>query len=227
MGNSPFLQRTAKYPRVDIRTIFKIVPFLVCCLMQNIRETSTETSSIEIANLLINSTLSTKGAQFSAMDISNFYVHNNLNSYQYMRFKMDMIPQEIIGKNNLKIILHTDRYCYVEVRKDLYGLHKAGYLANIELKRISGLKGYVPSKYIPGLSTYKTRDIVFSLVVDDFGVQYTKREDAEHLLKTIQGRYPVKIDWEPTFYLGITLGFDYTKRTYKMFMPGYVKQVLI
>ena len=46
-------------------------------------ETSTETSSIETAKLLINSTLSTKGAQFAVMDIFNFYIHNNLEDYQY------------------------------------------------------------------------------------------------------------------------------------------------
>ena len=59
----------------------------------------------------------------------------------------------------------------------------------------------MPSKFTPGLFTHKTRDIVLSLVVDDFGVKYTKREDTEHLLKTIQDRYPIKVDWEPTFYL--------------------------
>ena len=38
----------------------------------------------------------------------------------------------------------------------------------MELKRILGLQGYVPSKFTPGLFTHKTRDIAFSLVVDDF-----------------------------------------------------------
>ena len=64
-------------------------------------------------------------------------------------------------------------------------------------------------------------------MVDDFGVRYKKREDAEHLLKTISDRYPVKAEWDPTFYLGVTLEFDYTARTCKMSMPGYVKQALL
>ena len=172
--------------------------------------TSTETSLIETAKLLINSTLSTKRAQFAAIEIFNFYIHNDLDDYQYLRFEIKMIPQEIIDEYNLETIIHTDRCCYVEVRKVCYGLCEAGYITNVELKRILGFEGYVPSKYTPGLFTNKTRDIVFSLVVDDFGVRYIKREDTEHLLKTIQNRYPVKIDWEPAFYLGITLEFDYT-----------------
>ena len=82
---------------------------------------------------------------------------------------MKTIPHEIIDKHDLKIIVYTDGYCYVEVRKALNGLREAGYIANVELKRILGLEGYVLSKYTPGLFTHKTRDIVFSLVVDDFG----------------------------------------------------------
>ena len=68
---------------------------------------------------------------------------------------------------------------------------------------------------------------MFSLVVDDFGVRYKKREDTDHLLKTLQDRYPIKADWDPMFYLGVTLEFDYDERTCKMSMPGYVKQLLI
>ena len=142
-------------------------------------------SSIETVKLLINSTLSTKGAQFAAIDISNFYIHNNLDNYQYMRFEMKTIPQEIRDKYNLKTIVHTDGYCYVEIRKALYELHEAGYITNVELKRILGLEGYVPSKFTTGLFTNKTRDIALSLVVNDFGVQYTKIEDTKHLLKIV------------------------------------------
>ena len=58
---------------------------------------------------------------------------------------------------------------------------------------------------------------------DDFGMKYTKREDAEHLLQTIQDRYLVKADQNLTLYSGVTLEFDYKEPTCKMLMPGYVK----
>ena len=64
-------------------------------------------------------------------------------------------------------------------------------------------------------------------MVDDFGVKYTKKEDAEHLLKTIQTRYECKASWDPDYYLSITLEWDYNKRTCKLSMPEYVKQALI
>ena len=63
-----------------------------------------------------------------------------------MQFAMHMIPQDIIDEYNLIAIVHDDVYCYVEVRKVLYGLREAEYIANVELKRILGLEGYITSK---------------------------------------------------------------------------------
>ena len=83
-----------------------------------------------------------------------------------MRFPINMIPQDIIDEYKLTEIVHENGYCYAEIRKAMYGLRESGYITNIELKRMLGLEGYVPSKFTPGLFTHKTRDIAFSLVVD-------------------------------------------------------------
>ena len=114
-------------------------------------QTSTEIASIETGKLLINSVLSTKDAKFMAKDISNFYIPTVLEDYQYIRFPINMIPQDIIDKYNLIIIVNEDGYCYAEISKAMYRLQESGYLANIELKRILGLEGYTPSKCTPGL----------------------------------------------------------------------------
>ena len=100
-------------------------------------------------------------------------------------------------------------------------------MANVELKRILAKEGYVPSKFTLGLFTHKTRDIEFLLVVDNFGVKYTDRLDAEHLASTISKWYPCRCSWEPTYYLGITLEWDWTTQTVKLWMPGYVKEALL
>ena len=105
-----------------------------------------------------------------------------------------MIPQDIIDEYNLTTIVHRDGYCYTEIRKAMYVFRKVGYVTNIKLKRVIGLEDYVPSKFTTGLFILKTKDIVFILVVDDFGGRYTKRENAGHLLKTIQDRYHIKAD---------------------------------
>ncbi len=45
--------------------------------------------------------------------------------------------------------------------------------------------GYTQRETTPGLWSHKLRPIQFSLVVDDFGVKYVGKGNAEHLLNTI------------------------------------------
>ena len=90
-------------------------------------ETSIETASIETAQLLINSTLLTKGAKFMAIDISNFYIQNDLDDYQYIRFSMNMIPQETIEEYNLNplytkmdtVMQRSERQCMDYKNQDI------------------------------------------------------------------------------------------------------------
>ena len=155
-----------------------------------------------------------------SIDISNFFIQTDLEDYQYIRFHIDMIPQEIIDEYNLMDIVENDGWCYAEIRKALYGLKEASYLSNVELKKVLAKEGYLPSKFTPGLFTHKTRDIAFALNTDDFGVRFTKKEDAEHLITTVGKRYPITVSWEPDYYLGMTLKWDYEKRTVECSMPG-------
>ena len=51
------------------------------------------------------------------------------------------------------------------------------------------------------------------MVVDDFGVKYIGKENAEHLIKAIKkAGYEVSIDWEGSLYCGITLNWNYKER---------------
>jgi hypothetical protein len=102
-----------------------------------------------------------------------------------MRFHISMIPQEIIDEYNLTDIMEADGWCYVEIRKKMYGLKEIGFIANQELKVVLTKQGYIPSKFTPGLFTHKTRQVAFSLLVDDFDVKYENKEDMDHLVKTL------------------------------------------
>jgi hypothetical protein len=180
-------------------------------LLEYLGETSTEAASIETTKLLINSVLSTPGARLGTINISNFYIQNYLKDYQYMRFHISMIPQEIIDEYNLTDIMEADGWCYVEIRKAMYGLKESGFIANQELKVVLAKQGYIPSKFTPGLFTHNTRKMFFPLVVDDFGVKYEKKEDMDHLVKMLGDQYPIKVDLKAEFYLGITIKWDYEK----------------
>jgi hypothetical protein len=64
------------------------------------------------------------------------------------------------------------------------------------------------------------------LLVDDFGIKYTNRCDAEHLLAALQALYVITTDWSRSLYLAITISWNYTNRTVDISMPGYVAKAL-
>jgi hypothetical protein len=61
---------------------------------------------------------------------------------------------------------------------------------------------------------------MFSLVVDDFGIRYTKRDDVEQLIAMLECEYKCTIHWEGNRYVGLTLAWDYDKGTCNISMPG-------
>jgi hypothetical protein len=68
---------------------------------------------------------------------------------------------------------------------------------------------------------------MFSLVVDDFRVQYTKLADAQHLLAVLKQHYKaITMDWTGSLFCSITLKWDYTQHIVDLSMPGYVQTVL-
>jgi hypothetical protein len=68
---------------------------------------------------------------------------------------------------------------------------------------------------------------MFALVVDDFGIQYTGKEHADHLLATLSKDYEaVMVDWSGSLFCGITLDWDYAERHVTLSMPGYVQAAL-
>ena len=47
----------------------------------------------------------------------------------------------------------------------------------------------------PGFWTHAWRPISFTLVVDDFGVNYVGKEHADHLVGLLKENYEISKDW--------------------------------
>jgi hypothetical protein len=109
----------------------------------------------------------------------------------------------------------------------MYSLPQAGLLANKLLEKRLNIHGYYQHRHTPGLWAHRTQPVQFTLVVDDFGVKFVGKEHTEHLIKALQETYEMSInDWLGSLYCGITLEWDYVKRTVDMSMPGYVEAAL-
>ena len=90
-------------------------------------QVATSTAGMLLAKLLFNSIVSTKSAQFMAMDISNFYLMTPLSRPKYIHIKLSDNPDEII-KDNLLEKATKDGSIYIEANKGMYCLPHAGLL---------------------------------------------------------------------------------------------------
>jgi hypothetical protein len=143
-----------------------------------------------------------------------------------MRIPLPLHPDEIIQEYQLLTLLHNG-FIYIQIDKGMYGLPQAGILANQLLARRIGKHGYFQCRHTPGLWRHTTRPILFTLVVDDFAIQYTGKDQANHLLTLLRRDYEaVSMDWDASLYCGITLKWDYKARTCDLSMPGYVHAAL-
>ena len=69
---------------------------------------------------------------------------------------------------------------------------------------------------------HKWRPIVFTLIVDNFGVEYVGKRHADHLLNAIKENYDVTVNEKGELYAGINLKWDYDKCTCRLTMEDYI-----
>ena len=105
----------------------------------------------------------------------------------------------------------------------MYGLKQAAILAYDNLQKNLKPFGYSPVVGTIGIWKHVTRPITFCLCVDDFGIKYTSKEDALHLLDSIGTNYKYTCDWSGSKYCGLTLDWHYEHGYVDVSMPGYVK----
>jgi hypothetical protein len=108
----------------------------------------------------------------------------------------------------------------------MYGLKQAGLLANQLLQKRRAPFGYYPARHTPGLWLHKAQPITFSLIVDDFAVEYMGKHHADHLINSFLQSYELITDWEKNVYSGMSLKWDYQKKECDISMPGYVSNLL-
>jgi hypothetical protein len=186
---------------------------------------STQTADLTTVKLLLNSVLSTPGARFATADISNFYLNNPMERFEYMQIPVRDIPDCIMTQYTLAPLVHAG-HVLVEIRKGMYGLPQAGIIANTRLQAHLATYGYLPVLHTAGLFCHTTRPVTFCLTVDDFDIKYVGQDNAKHLFAALQDIYTITLDWSGTKYCGLALDWNYEARTVDMSMPGYVAKAL-
>ncbi len=89
----------------------------------------TPTADLTLVKMHINSVVSTLGVQYMTLEVKNFYLNMPMVRYEYVRIKIDDIPDKIIVEYNLRDKVSNNGHIYVEIQKGMYGLPQAGILA--------------------------------------------------------------------------------------------------
>ena len=93
-----------------------------------------------------------------------------MDRYEYTKLPLDIIPAEMILKL-LQDLAHKG-FLYMETQKGIHGLPQAGNIVYDKLKQHQTKFGYEPAPITPGLWRHQTWTLHFSLIGDEFGVQY-------------------------------------------------------
>ena len=188
--------------------------------------TTTHSATLETIKCQLNHIISSPTSKCATGDISNMYLGSDLPEAEYVRFRLALIPEAIIRAYNLRELASADGYVYARVNKAWYGLKQAGKIAHDDLVARLAEDGYQKT-LVEGYFKHETRDIDFTLVVDDFLIRYTNDTDLAHLEACINKYYTFKVDREAKQYIGINLAWDYDNRTVTLSMDGYIEQALL
>ena len=185
-------------------------------------------SNLVDAKLMLNSVISdaNQGARFMAADLKDFFLNTPMERAEYMKIKYKYFPQSIRIAYNLESLVTDDDWVYVKIVKGMYGLKQAARIAYDLLKQQLALHGYAPSTDNVNVWRHKRRPTKFCLCVDDFGIKYFAKADANHLLNALQQYYKITTDWTGNNYLGLHLDWNYQKNYVDISMPGYITKVL-
>ena len=193
-------------------------------------ETASPTANLLDTKILINSTISDakKNARFMTIDIKDCFLMSPLppGEREYMRIHSRYFDKEIRDLYNLHNKINQDGYVYCEIQLGMYGLKQAAILAYKLIQERLEPMGYYPINESNGLWRHKTRKTIFALCVDDFGVKYHSKEDAQHLIDALNAHYDITVDKTGRNYCGLSLDWHYKDGYVDVSMPGYIVEAL-
>ena len=109
----------------------------------------------------------------------------------------------------------------------MYGLAQSGLLANKLLAKMLVKHGFKKTPYTPGLWRHHSKPIRFMLVIENFGIKYEKKQDAQDIFNALEKIYEaVSVDWDGELFCSIKLEWDYQNRTVNLSIPGYITKLL-
>ena len=121
---------------------------------------------------------------------------------------VESYPTSLLDELKLSEFVKLDKqgkpYVYADIVKTIPGLKQSGLLSQQRLVTQLNLFGYFQTA-TPMFFRHDTRPIDFTLVVDDFGIQYSRDDDLDHLLECLTDMYSVKTEKTGFRFSALTL----------------------
>ena len=155
--------------------------------------TATQCAVLVTNKILFNSTVYTPGDRFCIFDIKYFYYGRPMSDCEYISIQLTSIQKEIIYQYDLEAIQH-DGWAYIEIQKGITGLKHTGKIGNDHLWTYLKQYRYGPFRHATALWKHETRYIAFKLLVDNFAINFTNRQDSEHLASEVEDLYVITKD---------------------------------
>ena len=187
-------------------------------------DTTAVTADLEALKILLNCMIS-ENANFSTLDLTDFYLGTDLPHPEFIRIPTRLIPANVIAFYKLEAFI-TSNAIYCSIHKTHYGLPQAGALSQQRLFKHLQAHGYYPIPSSPSVFRNSDGSIRFTLVVDDFAVVWNNHKSMDHFIHTLTALYQVKVNWQGTKYLGMDIDINRDQRHVTLSMPGYIDKLL-
>ena len=187
-------------------------------------DASTPTEDHTTPKTPFNSVVSTPNSRFMCDNVEDFYLNTPIERYKYMMLPIDIIPQEIIDQYDLtdssKMVTSTRRSKKVCVTLTK---HVHCERATHRPSRQVGLQYYTPHA-----RTLLTKNQSYHLLISPwlFWRQICHPKHEQHIVSALEDLYRISTDWDGKIYCGLTLKWDYIRRTVDLSIPVYVEGAL-
>ena len=94
---------------------------------------------------------------------------------------------------------------HMEVYSSIYRLLQAGQLAHNHLVVHLAPYNYALVKHTLGLWIYKSNGIVFTLVVNDFGIKYSSETQLQYLIDVLKSKYTITTNISGSLCIEVSL----------------------
>lgn len=93
------------------------------------------------------------------VDIKHFYLNTLLKRFEYLKLKLTDLPDDVITYYDFHEKGPPNGFIYIEVRKGMYGLAQAVFLAQELFKERLNEKRFKQYKFTPGLQIHASKPI--------------------------------------------------------------------